>query len=338
MRRKGFTLIELLVVIAIIAVLVGLLLPAVQKVREAANRMSCSNNLKQLGLAAHNYHGTFGSFPPGVNIPYIVTGLGGNLNSPKPDVAGQSFSFFEALLPYIEQNNLANQLTFVGPTSGTRAPYGAYTGYNSQYTNCLVTPTTPHPIGSTVVKTFLCPSDTAPNQTSYTTHGSTYLFGANTYVACAGTLSWYLSSMTQDGIYYENSNVTIAGITDGTSNTIAFGERNRVDPGFDSIYGANALESTYGGWAWANVNSAEDYLGSAGPYGLNWTVPRGLTSDPGFVYDDARLATMGSQHTGGVNLCYADGSVHFVANSIPLATLQALCTRAGGEVISGDSF
>jgi prepilin-type N-terminal cleavage/methylation domain-containing protein/prepilin-type processing-associated H-X9-DG protein len=337
MRRKGFTLIELLVVIAIIAILIGLLLPAVQKVREAAARMSCSNNLKQLGLAAHNYHGTFNQFPPGINVPYIVTGLGGGASSPPPVVQGQSFSFFEALLGYLEQNNLYNQLTLVGPTSGTKNGV-PYVGYNSQYINCLVSSTVPNPIGSTVVKTFLCPSDPAPTQTTYTPGGNTYRFGANTYLACAGQLSYYLSSMTQDGIFYHNSSVKMTGITDGTSNTIAFGERNRIDPNFDAIYGANYLESTVSGWAWANVNSPEDYLGGAGPYGLNWTVPPGNTKDPGFIFEDARLGTFGSQHTGGVNFCFADGSVHFIANTIPLATLQALTTRANGEVINGSAF
>jgi prepilin-type N-terminal cleavage/methylation domain-containing protein/prepilin-type processing-associated H-X9-DG protein len=331
-RRSAFTLIELLVVIAIIAVLIGLLLPAIQKVRAAAARIQCANNLKQMGLAAHNYQSAVGKFPPGINVPYIVTGLGGGLSSPPPVVPGQSFSFFEALLPYVEQDNLKAQLTFVGTQTGTTNGI-PYSGYNSQYLNCLVTTAAPNPPGSTVVKTFLCPADTGSQQTMYTTGGKNYLFGANTYLGCAGRISYYLSSMTQDGIFYHNSSVTIGGISDGTSNTIAFGERNRVDPNFDAIYGANYLESTVSGWAWANVNSVEDYLGGAGPYGLNWVVPAGTTKDPGFVYEDARLGTFGSQHTGGANFCFADGSVHFISNSIPLTVLQALTTRAGGEVV-----
>jgi prepilin-type processing-associated H-X9-DG protein len=80
------------------------------------------------------------------------------------------------------------------------------------------------------------------------------------------------------------------------------------------------------------------YLGGAGPYGLNWTVPPGSTTDPGFVYEDARLGTFGSQHTGGANFCFADGSVRFIGNSVPLATLQALTTRAGGEVINATTY
>jgi prepilin-type processing-associated H-X9-DG protein len=163
------------------------------------------------------------------------------------------------------------------------------------------------------------------------------LFGANSYLACGGQMSWYLSSMTQDGIFYHNSSVQITGITDGTSNTIAFGERNRLDKNFDAIYGAGSMGS-YAGWAWTSVNSAEDYLGGAGPYGLNWTVPAGTTTDPVYVYSDARLGTFGSQHTGGANFCFTDGSVRFIGNSVPLVTLQALTTRAGGEVINGSTF
>ncbi len=341
-RRSAFTLIELLVVIAIIAVLVGLLLPAVQKVREAAARMSCSNNLKQLGLAAHNYHSTASKFPPGVNVPGILTGLSGGASSPPPVVAGQSFSIFEALLPYVEQNNVYNQLNFVGPTTA-----GGNAGNDSQYNNCA-TATNPTPVGSTIIKTFLCPSDTAPTQTTYVgtsgvSKGLTYLFGANTYGACAGIRSFYTfdsssnptgTGMTQDGIFYINSSVSITSITDGASNTIAFGERNRVDPNFDIVYpGVNVIEQ-HSGWAWANYYPGYDFLyGAQMP--LDWSfTSAGLTSDSGYVYQDQRYSTFGSQHVGGANFCFADGSVHFIADSIPLATLQALTTRAGGEVVN----
>ncbi len=345
-RRTGFTLIELLVVIAIIAVLVGLLLPAVQKVREAAARMSCSNNLKQLGLGAHNYHSSVGKFPPGVNVPAVITNLSGGQSSPPPLVAGQSFSLFEALLPYIEQNNVYSQLNFVGPITVNGNP-----GNDSEYVNSA-TATNPAPVGSTIIKTFLCPSDTAPTQTTYVgtsgvDKGLTYLFGANTYGGCAGIRSFYTfdsssnttgTGMTQDGIFYINSSVSISSITDGSSNTIAFGERDRVDPNFDIVYtGVNVLEQ-HSGWAWANYYPGYDYLyGAQMP--LNWSfTSAGITSDSGFVYQDQRYSTFGSQHVGGANFCFADGSVHFLANSIPLATLQALTTRAGGEVINSSQI
>ena len=342
-RRNAFTLIELLVVIAIIAVLVGLLLPAVQKVREAAARMSCSNNLKQLGLAAHNYHSTVGKFPPGVNVPSVnpLTGLGNGQNAPGPLVAGQSFSLFEVLLPYVEQNNIYTQLNFVGPGTGN------YPGNDSEYVNCA-TATNPAPIGSTIIKTFLCPSDTAPTQTTYVgtsgvSKGLSYLMGANTYGGSAGIRSFYTfdssgnpsgTGMTQDGVFYINSSVTLTSITDGTSNTLAFGERNRVDQNFDVVYpGVNVIEQ-HSGWAWANYFPGYDYLyGAAMP--LNWTFTNaGITSDSGFAYQDLRYSTFGSQHVGGANFCFADGSVHFLSDSIPLATLQALATRNGGEVVN----
>jgi prepilin-type N-terminal cleavage/methylation domain-containing protein/prepilin-type processing-associated H-X9-DG protein len=345
-RRNAFTLIELLVVIAIIAVLVGLLLPAVQKVREAAARMSCSNNLKQLGLAAHNYHSANNKFPPGVNVPAVITGLANGQNSPAPLVAGQSFSIFEALLPYIEQNNVYSQLNFVGPATVNGNP-----GNDSEYINCA-TATVPNPPGSTIIKTFLCPTDTAPTQTTYVgtsgvSKGLNYLFGANTYGGSAGIRSFYTfdssgnpsgTGMTQDGVFYINSSVSVTTITDGTSNTIAFGERNRTDPNFDQIYtGVNVIEQ-HSGWAWANYYPGYDYLfGAAMP--LNWTFTKaGITSDTGFTYQDPRYSTFGSQHTGGANFCFADGSVHFISDSIPLATLQALTTRSGGEVINSSTY
>ncbi len=341
-KRVGFTLIELLVVIAIIAVLVGLLLPAVQKVREAAARMSCQNNLKQLGLAAHNYHSTVGKFPPGVNVPAVITNLANGKSSPPPLVAGQSFSLFEALLPYVEQNNLYSQLNFIGPIAANGQP-----GNDSEYVNCDTT-TSPAPIGSTIVKTFLCPSDTAPTQTTYVgtsgvDKGLTYLFGANTYGGNAGIRSFYTfdtktdpagTGMTQDGVFFINSSVKISDVTDGTSSTLAFGERNRVDPLFDQVYPGVNVIGQHSGWAWANYYPGYDFLyGASMP--LNWSfTSAGITSDSGFAYQDLRYSTFGSQHTGGANFCFADGSVHFIADSIPLAVLQSLSTRSGGEVVN----
>jgi prepilin-type N-terminal cleavage/methylation domain-containing protein/prepilin-type processing-associated H-X9-DG protein len=340
-KSSGFTLIELLVVIAIIAVLIGLLLPAVQKVREAAARMSCSNNLKQLGLAAHNYHSANSKFPPGVNVPAVITNLANGLSSPPPLVSGQSFSLFEALLPYLEQNNVYTQLNFFGT-----AKVNGNVGNDSQYINCDTT-SNPAPIGSTIIKTFLCPSDTAPNQTTYVSGGKTYLFGANTYGGSAGIRSFYTfdsksdpagTGMTQDGMFYINSSVTMTAVTDGTSNTIAFGERNRTDPNFDVIYPGGGLIEQHSGWCWANYYPGYDYLyGAAMP--LNWTLTKAnITTDSNFLYQDLRYSTFGSQHVGGANFCFADGSVHFISDSIPLATLQALTTRTGGEVLDQTQF
>src|SRR5207249_700304 len=114
MRRNAFTLLELMVVIAIIGVLISLLLPAIQKVREVANRLHCANNIRQLGVAAHNYHGMFRRFPPGVNLPAALRLKDGSA-TPGPVVAGQSFSLLTALLPFVEMENLHAQLNFVGP-------------------------------------------------------------------------------------------------------------------------------------------------------------------------------------------------------------------------------
>jgi prepilin-type N-terminal cleavage/methylation domain-containing protein/prepilin-type processing-associated H-X9-DG protein len=326
--RSAFTLIELLVVIAIIAILVGLLLPAVQQVRSAAARAKCQNNLKQLGLAAMNYESAYGCYPPGTNIPAAEYLLGTSGNpTPGPITPGQSYSIFEALLPYIEQNNLYNQLNFVGPSS-ISAKYTvshiAAPGNNSEYVNCIG----PNSAGATIIKTLLCPSDSAPNQVTYNT---TYVLGANTYLACAGTRAFYFQNMTQDGVFYINSTTKITDITDGTSNTFAFGEKLRLDPAYDVIYTGTRNIQNVSGWAWANEYGGEDYLGhTVRP--INWVVPVGTTSDPGFLFEDDRLGTFGSQHPLGAQFCFADGSVHFLQQSTSLTVLQAYGTRAGGEV------
>jgi prepilin-type N-terminal cleavage/methylation domain-containing protein/prepilin-type processing-associated H-X9-DG protein len=315
--RKGFTLIELLVVIAIIAILIGLLLPAVQKVREAAARMQCSNNLKQIGLASHNYHDVYKRLPPGLNLP-IGTGSGmlfptnalvtsGKVGQPPIPLA--FMSWVECLLPYIEQGPLYSQMNF------TVREYGNANG--------------PTSLGATVIPIMICPSDPMPNTVStYTTGGVTYYFGMNSYGACGGTQTYYTSSMTCDGLYYYNSKVKMTGITDGTSNTIAFGERWHWDPVYPAI-------QTLGGWAWANSNAVEDYLLSTFTP-VNYTLPAGtVTGSPNYP-EDNRINSFGSQHTGGANFAMADGSVHFFSftSNSDLPVFQALGTRAGGEVVT----
>ncbi len=324
-RRNAFTLIELLVVIAIIAVLVGLLLPAVQKVREAAARMSCSNNLKQLGLAAHNYHSTFGVLPPGVNLPGF---LPPPANTPSAPVANQTFNFLEALLPYIEMNNVYSKMNFQAPNTFAAK-------WDSQYNtgNCDVAAAP----GSTIIKTFLCPSDVGIQQTTFTKSGTLYTFGANTYGGCAGTIAFFTNSMTNDGIFFINSKVKLTDITDGSSNTIMMGERMRKDAAYDLIYPAPNTFETKSGWAWANSNAGFDYLfGTQVPIG--WVVPPGTPLDPGFVFQDQRMNAFGSFHTGGANFVFGDGSVKFMPNSTPLTVLQPLGTRSGGEVVNTTGF
>jgi prepilin-type N-terminal cleavage/methylation domain-containing protein len=184
---RGFTLIELLVVIAIIAILIGLLLPAVQKVREAANRIQCQNNLKQLGLGLHNYHGTNGCFPPA----YVAVGLN----------SGPGWGTF--ILPYIEQEALAHQVPKGPPFWGTQAVSTAADG------------------GQTPLKMFRCPSDAGP-----TVNADQGRFAVSNYRATCGTLTTVIYTADADlgGVMYQNSRVRITDVIDGTSNTTVVGE------------------------------------------------------------------------------------------------------------------
>jgi prepilin-type N-terminal cleavage/methylation domain-containing protein/prepilin-type processing-associated H-X9-DG protein len=342
-ERQGFTLIELLVVIAIIAILIGMLVPAVQQVRGAAARAQCQNNLKQLGLAAHNYHNDRKFFPPGVNLPAAIklpnAPAGFSKQTADPITAGQSYSLFTAMLPYFEQgtvqgkmNNVGTQTVFASNTvANVAAP-----GYNSQYLNCVG----PNSIGATIIPILLCPADAAPTQVTYTASGVTYYFGANTYGGNAGTAAFYYDSMTQDGIFYINSRVRVLDIRDGTSNTVAFGERNRVDPQYLVIDKSNDLATAYSGWAWANFYGGEDYLLGATINGrpLNWMIPTTATTDSNFLLRDDRVQCYGSQHKGGANFCFADGSVRFISDAIPYTVLVAICTRASNETVDISSY
>jgi prepilin-type N-terminal cleavage/methylation domain-containing protein/prepilin-type processing-associated H-X9-DG protein len=297
-RRIGFTLIELLVVIAIIAILIGLLLPAVQKVREAAARIKCLNNLHQISLAAHDYHDNNQRFPPAVNLPNQT-----QFGWPVPPEPGHWYGLHMALFPYYEQDNLRRNLVDNVP--------------NPQYVNCRG----PDSVGAQVIKILICPSDGAMQDPPVGTYGI-YYFGLTSYGGCSGTSQTTTLGplCLKNGIFYMNSAVRITDITDGTSNTLFFGERSRLN------LPATSSSEALGGWAWANQYAQEDNT-------MNTSKPMEGTK----IHD---LNQFGSQHAGGQisNFAFADGSVKSLHKNINIVVYQRLSTRAGGEIVNGDAY
>jgi prepilin-type N-terminal cleavage/methylation domain-containing protein/prepilin-type processing-associated H-X9-DG protein len=337
-RRQGFTLIELLVVIAIIAVLIGLLVPAVQKVREAANRMSCTNNLKQIGLAIHNYENTFSALPPwGFDFGY----------NPRPaNPLGnqrQGHAALGLILPYLEQENV---IRIARADASVIDPINWPPNWGTSLA------------GPTKVKTFLCPSaparelDYAPYFVSLgLPNRGPFPLGATDYAilrglhpnftrACApasqadasGDLGVAILGvrglLNPEGM--TRGKVRFADVTDGTSNTIMVAE----DAGRHQVYarGRPIADNAPGrpGWtlnaAWADYNTAIRVRG------FN---PDGTVVDGGCcVVNCNNVSQVYAFHSGGSNALRGDGSVQFLRDSIAPGVLAALITRAGGEVIN----
>ena len=300
-RRRGFTLVELLVVIAIIGVLVGLLLPAVQSAREAARRMSCSNNMRQLSLAMHNYHDTFRVFPYG----YVDS----------QNVTRRRDCWAQRLLPFIEQDNALEMYENQNPT---------------WIMDTLVE------VKDLQIGAYLCPSD--GSTPAFGGNGGTRSGGAGlqgNYVMSTGDTIMFHSNQLR-GLIYANSSTEFATITDGTSNTLMGSESIR---GGTQTGGWGAAGGYWGGARWGGYGFTTLEAPNTPVPDQHYSCKSTTNPDTPCVSLFGADETMNfarSRHTGGVQVFMADGSTRFLAESINLLTYQAMSTVSNGEIINED--
>lgn len=331
-RRRGlggFTLIELLVVIAIIAALIALLLPTVQAARQAAWRAQCLNNLKQIGLALHNYHDAHESFPPGFithpdeeppgTSPKFVPSCRPKKPVPLVTYGHPGWAWGSLILPQLEQTALYNQINFSVTV----------VDYENDTTNL------------TRVAAYVCPADSGGQLFTVRDQNGKYAdvpqqMPVSNYVGSFGTGSIPEVPVGHDGLFGRNAVVAVRDIRDGTSQTLAVGERHN-DRGF-TTWPARVP----GGWLFPTWLERQ-----GGPFSPAQGVPGcSLVLAPVGLVDAPRTPNnasghpedFSSRHPGGVNFLFADGSVRFVKDAVGYRTFLSLATRDGGEVVSGDQY
>ncbi len=367
-RRQGFTLIELLVVIAIIAILIGLLLPAVQKVRDAAARMQCSNNLKQIGLGLMNYESSYNKLPPASQMPYCYDPSNGISLKLRTKFGQNPFgpNWAILLLPYIEQDNLykisgaSGYPGFSPVPSDKKGNIVVGLPFNLSWLSVVGTP----------VKTYLCPSD-PNNQSPYLDPTTGPIGGPATgwargnYGVTAGYEDYdhqnggasyttkaagipQQNGMVSSPVMSCNYGAKITDITDGTSNTILAGELRAgltaVDPrgvwalGFPGSSIVNAGRGSYNPTPNNLLGGTTDDGGDELQNGALYCSPATAALGMGCTISgtDMTSAMARSLHTAGVNCCFADGSVHFVKNGVSQLTWVQLLSRSDGQVTGTD--
>jgi prepilin-type processing-associated H-X9-DG protein len=326
--------VELLVVIAIIGILVSLLLPAVQAAREASRRIHCSNTIKQISLAAHNYHDVANCFPPAYLSGWNFTA---------PTVRKRGFSLFVYLLPFMEMTPLYNQWDFSDPDKAFIGDWDSLAAHGPN---------------------LLCPSE--PENDNPLDYGSRHIQGVQmpprhikvtSYGGNGGTRSYHPDSgfLQADGVFFmagpdsqpvrNQQPVRIADILDGTSNTLFFGERCRWDPNYNTFaaQGWDWEFRYYGNWCGASrlvlahvTLSAYSPLNYRLPFSFQnraAAIPPATSAEEFKYYIDLRTCAYGSSHPGGAQISMADGSVQFYAETMPVVLLRALSTRRGEEVV-----
>lgn len=344
-RRSAFTLVELLVVIAIIGILIGMLLPAVQQVREAARRAACLNNMRQLVLAAHNFESSYQHFPPGVQQPPSSTGLFQRdtplFTTPGNPNSAQKIGWAVFLLPFLEQNNLFDALqnatgNWDWSTPGNRWYEAQYTGSSGPGTYCA----------SEVVPFFICPSDASPDGDfnpvfTPTAIRDTSPFAKSNYVGIAGAGGALQALNDPDkreffGVFGRNSKTTFAEMLDGSSNVAFFGERaSRTE--LES--GRERFRNLQYGAIWGGrVNSNSEVMPLSGTISTDWAVlGHAFSENPQWLIngEDTPRGIASSFHSGGANIVFGDGSTRFVDENLNIVTLHDIVQMLDGTVVSG---